>query len=217
MNWVEKSIGEVQRWRHVVCKTRNSVKLSRCLLWLPNAEKLDQQVVGEAGVEHLADEENVGGQSRLQHDGHVGSIEKTDWVRSASSTLTGGLDWDLDTETLEVDDRRKDNESGEEVHDVGQILSVESLVESTLLVWPCQEQVEERNDCALKFRSTASVDGGRGKRFPDNRFANVGGNEKGNTASETVSLLQKLVKENDNQTSNNQLKNEEEDNTSAKI
>jgi len=77
---IEESVGEVQWRRHVVGDTGGSKKLSRSILWLPNAKESDKQVVGEARVEHLADEENVRGQSGLQHNRHVGGIEEADWV-----------------------------------------------------------------------------------------------------------------------------------------
>lgn len=63
VDWVEKSIGEVQRGRHVVCETGNSEELSRSFLCLPDTEELDKKVLAESGVEHLTDEEDVGGES----------------------------------------------------------------------------------------------------------------------------------------------------------
>lgn len=77
--------------------------------------------------------------------------------------------------------------------------------------------MEERNDCTLEFRATASVNGRRGESLPDDSLADVGGNEEGDTASKAISLLEKLIEENDNQASNNKLEDKEEDNTSAKI
>ena len=214
---VNESIGEVQWGRHVVDETGGSEELSGSFLCLPDSEELDEEVLREAGGEHLGDEEDVGGQGGLQHDWHVGGVEKADWVRTASSTLAGGLDWDLDAETLKVDDGGENGKGGEEVHDVGEVLSVERLLESALLVWPCEEEVEERNDGTLELWSSAGVDGGWGECLPHNRLANVGSDEEGDTTSETISLLEELIKENDNQASNNQLKDEEEDNTGAKV
>ena len=129
--------------------------------------------------------------------------------------MAGGLDWDLDAEALEVDDTGEDNKGSEEVHDVGEILSIESLLESTLLVWPCQEEVEKRNDGTLEFWATSSVNGGGGESLPDDGLADVGGNEEGDTTSKTIPLLEELIEENDNQASNNQLEDKEKDNTSA--
>jgi hypothetical protein len=116
----------------------------------------------------LADEENLGGERGLQHNRHVGGVEKTNRVGASSATLAGRFDWDFNAESLKVDDGCEDNEGREEVHDVWEILSIESLLESTLLVWPGKEEVEESNNCAFEFRSTASVDCGGGECFPDN-------------------------------------------------
>jgi len=65
---------------HVVSNTGCSEELSRALLGLPDTEELDEKVVRETAVQHLADQENVGRQSRLQHDGHVGGVEEADGV-----------------------------------------------------------------------------------------------------------------------------------------
>ncbi len=153
----------------------------------------------------------------MQHDWHVGSVEETDRVRATSTTLARRLDWDLNTETLEVDDGSKDNEGGQEVHDVGEILSIKSFLESALLVWPGKEQVEERNDSTFELGSTSGVDGGWGERLPDNGLADIGSDEERDTRSKTISLLEELIKENDDQASNNQLEDEKENNTSAEF
>lgn len=109
---VEEGIAEVKRRRHVVNQARDSGELSRSILRFPDTEHADQEVLGEAGVEHLTDEEDVGGESGLQHDGHVGGIEEADGVGATSTTLARGLDGNLDTEALEVDDGGEDGEGG---------------------------------------------------------------------------------------------------------
>src|SRR5690242_18623511 len=65
---------------HVVRDTRGSEKLSRAFLGLPDTKELDKKVIREAAVQHLADQEDVGGQSRLQHNRHVGGVEQADGV-----------------------------------------------------------------------------------------------------------------------------------------
>lgn len=202
---------------HVVSDTRGSKKLSGALLGLPDTEKLDKQVVREAAVEHLADEEDVGGQSRLQHDGHVGGVEQTDRVRATDTTLAGRLDWNLNAESLQIDDSAENENSGDQVHDVGEVLTVEGLLECNSLVGPGEEQVNKRNQSTLKLRATTSVDGGGGEGLPHDRLANVGGNEERDTAAETIALLEELVKENDNQTSNHQLDDEQDADTGTKV
>lgn len=56
------------------------------------------------------------------------------------------------------------------------------------LVLPSCQQVEQSNDCTLKFSATPSVDGGRGEGLPDNGLANVCGNEEGDTRTKTIAL-----------------------------
>lgn len=63
VNGVQESLLEVERRRHVVGNTRGGIELSRSLARLPHTQKADQEVVREAGVQHLADQEDVGGQS----------------------------------------------------------------------------------------------------------------------------------------------------------
>jgi hypothetical protein len=92
--------------------------------------------------------------------------------------------------TLQVNDDAENENGGQQVHDVGQVLAVESLAQSELLVWPSDQEVDERNDCTLKLWATTSVDRGRRECFPDDGLANVGRDEERNSASETVSLLE---------------------------
>jgi hypothetical protein len=214
---VKERLLEVQGRRHVVGDTGRSVELGGTLTRLPDTKKLDEDVVREAGVQHLTDKEDVGGQSGLEHDGHVGGVEETDGVGTTHATLAGGLDGDLNTETLEVDDSSEDNKGGEQVHHVGQVLAVESLTESTLLVGPGQEKVEERDDGTLEFWATTSVDGCGGERLPDNGLADVGRNEERDTAAETVALLKQLVEENNDETGDDKLDNQENADTGAEV
>lgn len=217
VNRVDKSILHVQRRRHVVDKTRDWGQLAGSFLSLPDTKQADHQVLGEAGVKHLRDEEDVGGQSRLEHNGHVGGVEQAHGVRAASSTLARGLDGDFNAEALQVNDGGEDDKSGQQVHDVGQVLSVKSLLQSTLLIGPGHQQVEEGNDGTLVFGPTAGVDAGRGEGFPHDRLADVGRDEQRNTTTETVSLLQKLVKENDNHASNEELEDQQNDDAGTQV
>lgn len=214
---IEGSLLEVQGRRHVISKTGSSIELRRTLTRLPDTEKTDEEVVRETGVKGLRDQEDVGAESRLQHDGHVGGVEEADGVRTAHATLTGGLDGDLNTEALEVDDSSEDEESRKQVHDVRQVLAIECLAQRTLLVGPCEQEMEERNDCTLEFRTTAGVDGGRGERLPHDRLADVGCDEERDTAAKAIALLQKLIEKDDNKTSNDELDNEKDTDASTEV
>jgi hypothetical protein len=52
----------------------------------------------------------------------------------------------------------------------------------------------ESDESAFVLSSTGSLDGSGRERLPDNGFANVGGNEKGDTRSETISCTSQWVK-----------------------
>lgn len=119
--------------------------------------------------------------------------------------------------TLEVDHDREDNNGRDEVHDVGQILAVESLAESKLLVGPGDEKVNKSDNGTLELRATTSVDSGRGESAPDNGLANVGRDEERDTAAKTVALLEELVKEDDNQGGSEKLDDEENADSSTEI
>jgi len=117
---------------HVVSNAGNSVKLRGALSWLPGSDETDEKIVGEAAEKHLGDKEDVGGQSGLQHDGHVGGVEEPDRVGTAHAALAGGFDGNFDAEPLEVDDGAEDKDGGDKIHDIGQILAVESFLERKL-------------------------------------------------------------------------------------
>ena len=119
--------------------------------------------------------------------------------------------------TLEVDDHGEDNNGGDQVHAVGQVLSVESLAKGKLLVGPGDEEVDKADNGTLELGTTASVDGGRGESAPDNGLANVGRDEEGDTAAETIALLEELVEEDNDQTSDHQLDNEENADTGTEV
>lgn len=217
VNRVDQSILHVQWWRHVVDKTRDGGQLAGSLLGLPHTEKTDEEVLAEAGREHLGDEEDVGGQGRLQHDGHVGGVEQAHGVGTTRTALAGGFDGNLDAEALEVDDSGEDDKGGQQVHDVGQVLPVEGLLQGALLVGPGHEQMEESDDSTLVLGATASVDAGGGESLPHDRLANVGGNEEGDTAAEAVSLLEELIEKNDDHTSDEELEDQQDNDTCAKV
>ena len=174
---MDRSRGLTQWRTHVVGDSRSGVELSGAFAGFPDTKKLDKEVVGEASVHHLANEEDVRRESRLEHDGHVGCVEETDGVGTAHSSLSAALDWDFDTKSLEVDHGSKHDQCSQEVHDVGQVLPVECFTESSLLVRPCKEEMEERNNSPLKFGSSAGIDGRWRESLPDDRFADIGGDE----------------------------------------
>lgn len=77
--------------------------------------------------------------------------------------------------------------------------------------------MEQGNDGALELGTTAGVDRGRGECLPHDGLADVGSNEEGNTASETIALLQELIEQDNNHTSHDKLEDQKEDNASAEV
>lgn len=215
---IQESFLKVEWWGHIIGDTGRSVELSRATLArLPNTKKLNKNVVGKAGVQHLADQEDVGAEGGLEHDWHVGGVEETNGVGSTNTTLAGGLDGNFNTETLEVDNSGENDKSGNEVHDVGEVLAVECLVQSALLIGPGEQEVEESNDSAFELRSTAGVDSSGREGLPDDRLADVSSDEERDTASKTITLLQELIQENDDESGNNKLDDEQDTDTGSQV
>ena len=119
--------------------------------------------------------------------------------------------------TLEVDNHGEDNDGGDQVHAVGQVLPAESLAKSKLLVGPGDEKVDKADNGTLELGTTASVDSGRGEGAPDDRLANVGGDEERDARPETVTFLEELVEEDDDERGRAELDDQEETDTSAEV
>ena len=106
---------------------------------------------------------------------------------------------------MEVDDNSKDKDSGHEVGQVGQVLSVEGFPQSADLVLSGGQQVEEGDDGALELGAAAGVDGGGRERLPDDRLADVGGDEQRDAGAEAVALLKEFVQQKNDQAGNEKL------------
>ncbi|RUP46919.1 hypothetical protein BC936DRAFT_146374 [Jimgerdemannia flammicorona] len=121
-----------------------------------------------------------------------------------------GLDGEFDAEALQVDDDAEDQACGQEVHDVGQVLAVEGLLEGAGLVLAGEEKVDEGDDGALKLIAAARVDGSRRQCLPEDGLADVGGDEEVDAGTETVPLLEELVQEHGDKRGNHELDDQEE-------
>ena len=73
------------------------------------------------------------------------------------------------------------------------------------LVVAGDEQVEQRDDGALKLGATSGGDGVWGEGLPDDGLADVGGNEQADAGAQAVSLLQELVQADDDDARKEQL------------
>ena len=163
------------------------------MTYFPNTKHADKEIIRETIVQHLAHNKNIASESALEHDGHVASIEKLDRVCCALPAESVALDGDLNTETLKIDDKGKNDNSGNQVGDVRESVPPKRLFERARLVIPREQEVEERDNRALKLGTTAGVHGGGAEGLPDDRFANVSGNEQGDTRTKAVTLLKKFI------------------------
>lgn len=77
--------------------------------------------------------------------------------------------------------------------------------------------MNEGNNGTLELGATTSVNGGGGEGLPHDGLADVGGNEEGDTAAETIALLEELVEEDNNQTSNDELDDKENADTGTEV
>jgi hypothetical protein len=99
MDGVEHGFFNSMRRGHVVGDTGCCTELRRIVHWLgnegmltywkeqgnvktdlPDTDNLDEKVTRESGSEHLRHDEHIGSQRRLQHNRHVGGIEKFDRI-----------------------------------------------------------------------------------------------------------------------------------------
>ena len=101
-----------------VLHVNNNYGQTNIKTYLPDAKETNEEIVGETCGKHLGDDEDIGCESWLQHDGHVGGVEKFDGVGAALTTEAVRFDWNLDAESLQVNDNSENDNSGDEVHDV---------------------------------------------------------------------------------------------------
>jgi len=196
-------------WRtDVVSKTTNWGLMTSHVVILPLSKERNDEVSSELSGEDLSEKVNVGHESGLEDDWNVGGVEQLDWVRLSESSHLLGAQRKLNSESLEVDDDQSDNDSSEQVAKVWSILSVDCLLETSDWVLS-QHKVEQGDDTSLKFSSLVSSNGDWREAFPEDALADVSGNEEGDTRSETVSLLEELIKHKYHESSQEKLGNDQ--------
>jgi len=216
---IEEDLGDRLRGGDVVCNAANWDRVSgtRSLNILPATQKAHEEIGRVPLVEKLREEVDVGHEGGLKDDGDVGSVEQLDGVGALLATVLLVLDGEVDTETLEVDHGDEDQNGGEKVGDVGEILAVEGFLECAHLIGTCDEKVEKSDNGSFEFSTTTSVDGSGGEGLPDNTLTDVGGNEQRNARTKTVTLLEELVEHDNNHTSERKLEDDKDGISGAKV
>lgn len=207
---------EISRGRNVVSETTDGDRVTAHFNILPLAEKSDGEEVSESSVEELREEIEVGDQSSVKHDGDVGSVEQLDGEVGGMTSNTLLLNMKINSETLEVNDDKEDEDGSEQVIQVGETLSVESLLEGSDLVGFRDQEVEESDDGAFVLSTSFSDDGNGGEGSPEDVFADVGSNEKRDTRStETPTLGKNFIEHHDNNTGEGELDDDQDSITST--
>mmetsp|Transcript_19908 Transcript_19908/g.32758 ORF Transcript_19908/g.32758 Transcript_19908/m.32758 type:complete len:287 (+) Transcript_19908:141-1001(+) len=190
MDRVGKDIREVGRGGDVVCESTHRFGLSWCPGdCFPFSQKTNKNVVVELLVKHLRDEVQVGNHGSLKNDRNVGSVEELDWVGCGVTTDPVTLERNFHLEPLKVDNNHKHQNGCQKIGDVWQVLTVKRFPKRLNLVWSSDQQMEEGNDCSLKFSSTSSVNSCRTECFPHDAFTDVCSDKERNTRSKAISLL----------------------------
>ena len=67
--------------------------------------------------------------------------------------------------------------------------------------------MEKRDDGTFELGPAAGVDGSGREGLPYDRLADVGSDEEGDARPESISILEELIEEDDDESSGNKLKN----------
>lgn len=176
----------------------------------PLAQELNKQVVWPSHEQNLRSNEDVRGQGRLQHNGHVGGVEQSDWVQGIRAPLSSRLNGDLYSETLQVHNGQEHEDGGQNLEHIGQVLSVECLQNGSSLVRSGAQKMEQGDHCTIKLGTLTSRGSGWSKSLPHDFFAHVGSSEQGNTRAKPVTLLQQFIQQNHDNASKHQLQNQQQ-------
>lgn len=205
VNRIDPDVTEGVGWRTVVSQSTDRDRLTTVIKILPLSQQVDEHVGFVTTVQQLGEEVHVGDESGLENDRDIGRVEELNGITSVLSANLLVLDWEVDSESLEVDDNKEHQHRGENVRQVRGGLSVERFLECQEFVLTSENQVEESNESALELGSLSGVDSGWREGLPDNRLTDTRGDKQRDTASETISLLQEFVEEKDDHTSEEEL------------
>jgi hypothetical protein len=112
------------------------------------------------------------------------------------STVLLVLDCKIDFPSLKVDNNEKDEDCGQQVCQVGKILTVEGLFECLNLVLSGDNEMKEGNDGSFKLGSTSRHDCSWRKGCPRDIFTHIGGHKQINARTQTIAFLHRPGSEN---------------------
>jgi len=80
---------------------------------LPLSEKWNNEVTSELSSQDLGEEVNIGNESSLQNNWNVRSVEQLNWIWLSETSHLSGTKTKLNTESLEVNDDKDDDDGTE--------------------------------------------------------------------------------------------------------
>jgi len=80
---------------------------------LPLSEKWNDEVTSELSSQDLGEEVNIGNESSLQNNWNVRSVEQLNWIWLSETSHLSGTKTKLNTESLEVNDDKDDDDGTE--------------------------------------------------------------------------------------------------------
>ena len=175
------------RRREIVAQTPHWVGAATSGV-IPHTEQVYKEVSGKLNTQHLGYHVEIGDQGRLEDDGNVGSVEQFDGITAVLASVAGALDGQVNPEALEVYHHSKDEDCCEEVHQVGEVLPVEGLPESSDLVLPGCQEMEESDHGSLELGATSGVDSSGAESLPDDGFADVGSDKQRYSRAQTFEI-----------------------------
>jgi len=178
------------------------------LVALPNTQNLIEESVSEFSVQQSRNEEQIGKQSGLENNGHVGSVEQLNGVRLNVSGDILVVDGNINLKSLEEIDHHENSNSGGDIVQIGEIFPQKSMFEGRKYSFISPENsVEKSNKSPFIFLSIFH----KRKTFPQQFLANIGGNEERNGGNQSISsLLQNFVQQIDDDRGSNQLEHNQE-------
>src|SRR5690242_18626367 len=105
-------------------------------------------------------------------------VKQFDRVTALLSPVLGIFHRQVYAEPLEINHDYKHQIRGEKIENIREVLAIECFFQGANLIRPCDEEVEQGNDCSFELRASPCVDRSGGKGFPNDVFTDVRGDKQ---------------------------------------
>jgi len=115
VEWISLDVDPIPWWRNIVSESTDWGGVACHIELLPFSKEAHEEVSLELAVKNLGEEVKVGDEGGLQDDWDVGGVEKFDWEWLGDTTHLSILQSKFDTETLEIDNDKDDEDGSQQV------------------------------------------------------------------------------------------------------